>query len=224
VLLPLAASLCAGLRPRPDLGALGQPRRHQAAQPAAQQGTTRGVPNDQQRLRDEVRRCVLHRGNSAWSPFRFTDRPRSMPSGSCSTVRTPSVASGHRLRPLAAPCGSISSSTTSSMRPSRTGYIVIFEKHFKPTTSTSAMWLTVSSTASATAIRWSVVRTIVASTPPSFQGRVWPSESSNTSRFPYPFCRGRQDPDKRNLLVSNQRLREGRVRGASHAGRRKSRN
>ena len=91
----------------------------------------RPLPQHQQRLRHHHRARPSAPRTARSSRSRSTAGPRSRPSGPARPAQRDRAPAGDGLRHVAAACGSTCSSTTSSTRPCKDGYLVIFEKDFK---------------------------------------------------------------------------------------------
>ena len=137
-----------GVRPRSPPDPQRQRRCHPPAQPPAQPAATAGLPDDEQRLRHQVRRRVLHGRQRSWSRFPCTVRPRCRPRRRCSIAPRRSRCGWPRCSGCRRACGSICWSTTSSTKPSPPAIWSSSRKTSNATSSISATWPTASFTAS----------------------------------------------------------------------------
>ena len=131
MLIPLAAVVGRpGLRPRPAAGPLGEPGRRAAARPPAQPRPARRLPDHQQRLRHAARARLLHRGDAARAdlalrPDQGAGRAELLSSPNTITLRLATVfGMSPRMRLDLLVNHFVYAAVTD-------GYLVVFEKDFK---------------------------------------------------------------------------------------------
>ena len=210
VIVPLAAIVGApAVRPRPGRRPVREPRGDPSPEPAAEPGPTSGLSDDQQRVRHEVGGRVLHRGHAAGTdlPVRSDQGRRRegalLGSENAITLRLATVfGMSPRMRLDLLVNHFVYAAVTD-------GYLVIFEKHFKRN------YIHIRDVADCFV---HCIRNADRMIGKAYNVGL---ESANLSkeelaskiqeyvpRFYVHFAEVGSDPDKRNYVVSNERLRQ----------------